>query len=258
MTELCPALITYDGLPLSAGGAHRIRGRERGAIWASVLHFLESFTTYRESSEVRLLVHEGPRVDGAFFETAHRTAMTSYGPGQRRLAIAGEVGEYEHSWRRGPAHIADALGLMQTLEPFPEHWLGGPLVLSIGASFQLCDPERTLLLAESGAVRRSGGRTRGPAGALAHLRAPHYSFDLRPVPIIALLGGDACRDGLRRCTGSLAAVSPLQEALVAMAAQRPANEIRQAADLPSGHLEARHRPSAAAPRDMSDLKLGTR
>jgi hypothetical protein len=134
-------LITYDGLPLSAGGAHRLRRKDRAAIWKSMLHFLNVFTTYREPDEVRWLLHEGLRVDRAFFAKAHRVATTAFGRPQRRLAITGQVEEYEHRWVLAPDEIDEALGFMQALEPFPEHWLGAPLVLSVNATFRLRDPD---------------------------------------------------------------------------------------------------------------------
>src|SRR5215470_20215672 len=102
-------LITYDGLPISAGGAHRIRKKDRAAIWESMRQFLHSFTTNEEPDEVRLLLHEGPRVDEAFFEDAHRLATAAFGRPRRRLAIAGAEQEHEHCWMVEPRDIHAAV-----------------------------------------------------------------------------------------------------------------------------------------------------
>jgi len=134
-------LITYDGLPVSAGGAHRLRGKDRSAAWARILGFLTSFTTYEKPDDVRLLLAEGPRIDHAFVSRAHRHATHAFGPAKRRLAIAGAVEEREHRWALTAGDVDECLELMQSLEPFPSHWRGAPLVLAIGAAFRLCDPD---------------------------------------------------------------------------------------------------------------------
>jgi hypothetical protein len=135
------ALITYDGLPISAGGAHRIRGKDRAATWTAMLRFLHQFTTYREPDDVRLLLAEGPRVDRRFFANAQRAATYAFGRSERRLAILGEVEEHENWWALGSADVDDALALMQSLEPFPDHWLDAPLALAVNATFRLRDAE---------------------------------------------------------------------------------------------------------------------
>ena len=140
-TQRPHAVITYDGLPISAGGAHRLREKNHVATWESVLRFLHSFTTSEEPDHVRLLLAEGARIDGAFFAEAHRRARAAFGRAERRLKIAGEANEFEHSWIVNRANIGDALDLMEALEPFPEHWLGAPLELSVEAIFCLRDPD---------------------------------------------------------------------------------------------------------------------
>jgi hypothetical protein len=143
-----------------------------------MLRFCDSFTTYREPDGVRLLLSEGSRVDSAFFAKAHRAVTTAFGRPQRRLAIAGEVEEYEHGWTLGSDGIVEALALMRSLEPFPEHWLGGPLVLSISATFQLCDPDTGEAFPAQGA-ERYGDQEAGwklPLGlSLIHLRLTAHS-----------------------------------------------------------------------------------
>ncbi|HET7744557.1 MAG TPA: hypothetical protein VFK76_07425 [Gaiellaceae bacterium] len=83
---------------------------------------------------------EGSRTDPAFSSQTNDVVTARFGPGNRRLAVAGAVTEHEHTWTLKSEDISDALDLMETLEPFPEHWRGAPLCLAVGATFCLCDP----------------------------------------------------------------------------------------------------------------------
>jgi len=69
-TERRTALIVYDGLPISSGGGHTLRTKDRHAPWTQVRHFLDRFTTCDTPADVRLLLAEGSHVDADFFESA--------------------------------------------------------------------------------------------------------------------------------------------------------------------------------------------
>src|SRR5262249_33206953 len=57
------ALIAYDGLPISSGGGHTLRMKDRHAIWDRMSRFLARFATCEEPDDIRLLLAEGAHVD---------------------------------------------------------------------------------------------------------------------------------------------------------------------------------------------------
>jgi hypothetical protein len=147
-----PALITYDGLPVSAGGAHRIRGRDRQRIWQELQTFMRLFTTYDQPDAVELVLYEDESVDTEFIARARGAAAGKFGRASRRRLVSGAVEVYTDEWRLGPARVDDGLGLIRDLEPFDNHWLGGPLMLRILAHFRLKDPDTGLILAHQGSA----------------------------------------------------------------------------------------------------------
>jgi hypothetical protein len=131
------ALFTYDGLPISSGGAHRIRIRDHRIIWKAVSLFLQTFTTPQTAEDVHLILYEDRRVEPSFFARALERAVQVYGSPQRRLAVSGSVEVYQNAWMLGYEGISAAIDLMASLEPFPDHWLGGPMFLGVKSTFCL-------------------------------------------------------------------------------------------------------------------------
>jgi hypothetical protein len=138
-------------LPISAGGAHTLRTRDRRAIWDRMREFLASMTTCREADHVRLLLAEGTHIDSAFVARADEAASSSFGTPQRRVSIAGALEERELAWTLPPDRIDAALALIDELEPVPEHLGRGVLVLGIEAFFFLRDPDSGETLPGQGA-----------------------------------------------------------------------------------------------------------
>lgn len=134
-------LISYDGLPVSAGGGHRLRRKDRLAIWESMRLFFDGFTTAGLPDEASLHLAEGPRVDALFSRRALKQLTQTFGPPAQRSALPGSRAGIEHRWALPPADADAALAAMRDLEPFPEHWLRAPLVLAVRTSFALRDPE---------------------------------------------------------------------------------------------------------------------
>src|SRR5215470_15830475 len=93
------ALIVYDGLPISSGGGHTLRTRDRRATWSQMSAFLAAFTTCEEPDDVRLLLAEGSHVGRSFFEEALGGAERKFGAATRRRSVSGALEEYEHAWR---------------------------------------------------------------------------------------------------------------------------------------------------------------
>jgi hypothetical protein len=145
------ALIAYDGLPISAGGAHTLRMRDRQAIWDRMRDFLASMTTCRDPDRVRLLLAEGTHIDAAFVARAEGAASRAFGTPRRRSSVAGAVEERELAWTLPPDRIDDALALIDELEPVPEHLGRGVLTLGIEALFFLRDPRSGETLPGQGA-----------------------------------------------------------------------------------------------------------
>lgn len=146
------ALIVYDGLPVSSGGAHLLRLRDRYVVWDRMRGFLNACTTCEEPDEVRLLLAEGPHLDRSFFEQAVGLAGGAFGAATRRVSVVGATQtEYEHAWMLRPNEIGEALAVMDQLPAIPEHLGRGLLVLSIEALFLLRDPETGRILPGQGA-----------------------------------------------------------------------------------------------------------
>jgi hypothetical protein len=106
--------------------------------------FLRDFTTYRTADNVRLILYEGQRVEPQFFTTALERATRKYGEPVRRLLVSGSgLEEFENKWILGTEDLPTAVDFLVSLKPFPEHWLGGPMVLGMEAKFCLRDPDTT-------------------------------------------------------------------------------------------------------------------
>ncbi len=171
------ALITYDGLPVSAGGAHRIRGRDRQRIWQELQTFMRLFTTYDEPDAVDLVLYEDESVDTEFVTRARGAATSKFGRASRRRLVSGAVEVYEDGWRLGPGRVDDGLRLIRDLEPFGNHWLGGPVTLRILTHFRLKDPDTGLILAYQGSVnyrdqKADNGLPLGESSLGVHLARP--------------------------------------------------------------------------------------
>jgi hypothetical protein len=140
------ALITYDGLPKSSGGAHRIRVGDHCSVWNAVAQFLQDFTDYTAADYVHLVLFEGTGVEAQFFTTALERATQKYGEPLRRLYVSGAGMEvFENKWILGTADLPAATDFLGCFAPLPEQ-LGGAMFLGMQVRFKLRDLETSELL----------------------------------------------------------------------------------------------------------------
>lgn len=142
-----PGLITYDGLPISSGGAHRIRGDDKRETWHRLSACLQSHTTFQVPSAVRLLLYEGKGTDASFFKRAHKATKLVFGASDKRSRSSDFD---EHVWSLSAGDVEKAIDHCDTLRPFPKHDLGGPLVLAIQSEFALLDISTGAILPNQG------------------------------------------------------------------------------------------------------------
>jgi hypothetical protein len=104
--------------------------------------FFEVFTAIQEQ-KVKLILHQGDLIDRDFTYRAYRQAARSFGRAEQKpIPVHPNPGnEHTFTWLVGVDQIADCLALMNEIEPFPEHRLGGPLLLRIPTVVHVRDPE---------------------------------------------------------------------------------------------------------------------
>lgn len=200
-------MITYDGLPLSAGGAHRLGRLGWQEIWDAVEAFFATFTVPVEPESLELLLYGGGGLDDAFSGRARDVISEAFGPPGRRPKVGGRQGTItEDHWTVPDGVTAAALALLQRSAPIPQTMLGGQLVLSRRRVFHLADPATRQPLPGQG-PGPYGGQEAQPG---LQLGRSYLSLRLsNPSTCAAFLSlpFDEVTDGLRRY------VSDLQEAL---------------------------------------------
>ena len=83
-----PAFIVYDGLPVSAGGAHRIRQSRPELVWDQVARFLDVCAELVDPPTVKLELYSRRPSPDAILAAAEQ-ASALYGPGSRRTVASG-------------------------------------------------------------------------------------------------------------------------------------------------------------------------
>lgn len=160
-------LITYDGLPISSGGGHRLRARGIERAWEAMGRFLDRCTTGSLASPattVTVDVFEGARIDPAVSAPARaRFAELARGPERTSRIRAPSGGEMEtmSQFRIPPENRESAIAVLAAGEPWPAHYYG-PVVLIAELRFHLKDPRTDAVLPGQGADRY--GRQRFGSG----------------------------------------------------------------------------------------------
>jgi len=140
--EQRPAFIVYDGLPVSAGGAHRIRQPRPELVWDQVARFLDVCAEPVEPLKVNLeLYSRAPTPDA--LSAAAEQASALHGPGSRRTVASGTRDRSElfaTSWLLEPAAIPGTLVWMGALPTIPAVNNIPAVVLSVRTIFRVRDP----------------------------------------------------------------------------------------------------------------------
>ena len=116
-------LITYEGLPISSGGAHVLRARPIREQWAAVELFLHACTDFTLPSRLELVLHGGERVPRAFVEAVRPPLARWFGAPKRAHTISGAVNEHALWWYPNPADLAAVRWASgrSLAEPLPPH-----------------------------------------------------------------------------------------------------------------------------------------
>lgn len=124
-SESSPTAVTYDGLPISGGGAHSLGRMTRRVAYAAMLGFLEACTEPVGRIEHTITVHDVPEL-----------------PRQVRLER-----ELERRFGRGRILVLDAdelpkaLDFLDEVHPQPANqWGMAPIWFRATARFRLLDP----------------------------------------------------------------------------------------------------------------------
>lgn len=142
-SPLASTAITYDGLPISGGGAHSLGRMSRRAAYAATLAFLEACTQPVAKSEYTLTVHDVPELP-------------------RPVSLEADL---ERRFGRGrilvlcPDEVSEALDFLDEIHPQPTNqWGMAPIWFRATARFRLLDPATgTVLPGQTGALEERVG-----------------------------------------------------------------------------------------------------
>jgi len=143
MTERRPALIVYDGMPVSSGGAHRLGRQHPSEVWTGLARFLDECTDPIGPCETMALVYEAVGRSFAPIQAAKTSSTTLFGPPHSRIA-ASDI--REHSWLFDPDRLPGALEWLAERPPVPSLATGTCFVVSVQARFRMKDPDSGELL----------------------------------------------------------------------------------------------------------------
>lgn len=131
-------VITYDGLPVSSGGAHKIRGNDILTSWEGARQFISKFARI-SSSAYKLELYTDCK------------EITRYMPNLRwqfgifPQKIRQSSRHTFYRWNIGEAKAQKAAKLISEISPLPEHTLG-PIRLDFDAQFYLINSDTKEIL----------------------------------------------------------------------------------------------------------------
>ncbi|HXH51233.1 MAG TPA: hypothetical protein VNM47_17980 [Terriglobia bacterium] len=112
-----PSIITYDGLPLSSGGAHALRTRSPLAALAQVRNFISSCTDCVQPQKASVEVVTGANVPAEFSDPLmERLTADLRAPGNRRSYGRGNTA---HFWPVAAPQIDALVELIEQVSPLP-------------------------------------------------------------------------------------------------------------------------------------------
>jgi hypothetical protein len=129
-----PALITYEGLPLSSGGAHRLRTKGFVNAWRIIEHFLKERTDFARPEEIVIELLEGASLPDEFV-TPLKQRFTLEFPVVRSRAVGEAVGR---QWSVGRERLPALLQELEAVQPLPDFFVQ-PLAVDVALKFRLVD-----------------------------------------------------------------------------------------------------------------------
>lgn len=139
-------LISYDGLPISSGGAHGLGRLRPSMAWKAFQGFLSTCTTATEPKRVSITINETPDVDPESSQRLRDSAKKMLGVSGRphRRQDFGDKGR-ACSWNLSAALADTAVEWLSAAEPLSANWLGGPAKVALDYQFRLKSPNGTEL-----------------------------------------------------------------------------------------------------------------
>jgi hypothetical protein len=150
--DLRSAIIVYDGLPISSGGAHHIAIRNMVTVWAQLSEFLRECAISVEYRKVELWFESGPSAPDSSEDT-RLSATRLFGLPERRPLVSSSDGVriYFSSWRLTYADIPRALDwLSEQDNPLDDYGMA-TTGLGMEIFFKLVDPHSGQALPFQGA-----------------------------------------------------------------------------------------------------------
>ena len=129
-----PGLVTYEGLPLSSGGAHKLRTKGFVDAWRRVEHFLKECTDFAVPEEVVIELLEGAGLPAAFVTPLKQRFMLEF-PVVRSRAVGDAVG---HQWSVARERLPALLQDLESVQPLPD-FLVQPLIVHVALKFRFVD-----------------------------------------------------------------------------------------------------------------------
>jgi len=117
--------ITYDGLPISRGGAHRLRTRGFEAGLAALRGFAERVSLDPRPSDLRIEVLAGGGVPAAFSDPL----IAALDAGHAKIRVRRIGASTGHQWALGPAGLDGLAARLDAAGPLPSAGPYGPSVV---------------------------------------------------------------------------------------------------------------------------------
>jgi len=131
------AVITYDGLPISSGGAHTLRMGGPQAAHAAVTQFATTCSDYQQPTQLFVELLKGRGVPPNVSEMFERKFLRDFGTPRRKRALGQAIGI---QWDVPEERAGEVLTLLEGPQPLPVDRLC-PITLNLTAHFRFTDPQ---------------------------------------------------------------------------------------------------------------------
>ncbi len=142
------SVITYDGLPVSSGGAHTLKTKDPLLALRQINEFIESCTIASAPIESSVEVVSGLGVPDSFFKPLHEEFTDRYGT----EVFQGLGNNTGHSWAIPLGDVQSVVQRLASQRPLPLHPFGlQPACVRLGLKFRFRSIDGTSELPGQGA-----------------------------------------------------------------------------------------------------------
>jgi hypothetical protein len=143
------SIITYDGLPISSGGAHTLRTKSPLVTLEQVRAFIASCTNAELPKEIFVEVVSGDGIPGEFSAPLIEQLATELGVPKRRT-LGANTG---HTWSLAVQQVDAHVALIEHAKPLPVHpYKLQPIAVTVLFDFHLLAPQSRIVLPNQGAI----------------------------------------------------------------------------------------------------------